>query len=116
MRSFQFVCWLLFGLAACAEPPPDAFLGGSAAASSATAVALGTDTAGEACTQQVRNGGADIFCGSWAQPSARVERAQAGSSLARSPPPASGAAALTTGSTAAIRRHRPSLATRRRWC
>ena len=68
---------LLAGLAGCAGPPASAYLGG-AGARSADAVGLGKNAAGEACTQQVQGDGADIFCGSWDQPSGHVVKAGAG--------------------------------------
>lgn len=61
---------LLAMLSACAGPPPDAYVNGSAR--SAAGVGLGKNTAGEPCTQQVSGKGADIFCGTWDQPSGHV--------------------------------------------
>ncbi len=57
--------------ASCAVPPPDAYLGGSAR-SSAGAIGLGSNTAGEACTLAPVRDGADVFCGTWDQPSGHV--------------------------------------------
>ena len=57
-------------LASCAGPPPEAFVGGIP--STGAGIALGTDTANEACTQQPATPGADIFCGTWEQPSGHV--------------------------------------------
>jgi CHAT domain-containing protein len=59
-------------LAGCATPPPTAYVAGSGARS-ADQVAIGNNAVGEPCTQQEdASHGADIFCGTWLQPSARV--------------------------------------------
>ncbi len=71
---------LLLVLAACAGPPPEAYVGGSA--QSGAPVGLGRDTAGEACTQQAGAGGAAVFCGAWQQPSGRVTRGGAADAAA----------------------------------
>ena len=73
MRSFKLAACLVLGLAGCAGPPPGAYVGGSSR-SSADAVGLGTNAAGEPCTQQVQSGEADLFCGTWEQPSGHVAR------------------------------------------
>ena len=70
MRVLILAAFCTAGLAACAVPPPDAFVGGGAARTGG--VGLGRNTAGEACTQQVAANGADIFCGTWDQPSGHV--------------------------------------------
>jgi CHAT domain-containing protein len=59
-------------LASCARPPESAYVDGKATAH----VALGTNSVGEACTQSSSAGArdADILCGSWDQPAARVLR------------------------------------------
>ncbi len=67
---------LALGLAACAGPPPEAYVGGSRGP--ASGIGLGRNLAGEACTQQAAGAGADIFCGAWDQPSGRVVPAGAG--------------------------------------
>ncbi|MBV9734482.1 MAG: CHAT domain-containing protein [Acidisphaera sp.] len=62
-------------LASCARPPPEAYLGGHPGGSATTALAVGRNAAGEACTQQAAAAGqVDIFCGTWEQPSAHVAR------------------------------------------
>ena len=63
---------VLLLLAACAGPPPEAYVGGSA--QSGEPVGLGRNAAGEACTQQAQGAGAAIFCGTYQQPSGRVAR------------------------------------------
>ena len=78
MRAF----WLALLLAACAAPPPTAYLS-TAAHEAAAPVPIGSNTVGEACTQQAQeSGGADIYCGTWTAPSARVRPAPAGAPLA----------------------------------
>ncbi len=60
-------------LAACARPGADAYLAGAAGGGTQ---AIGANASGEACTLGLTRGGsvADIFCGSWKQSSAVVER------------------------------------------
>lgn len=62
-------------LAACAVPPPDAYVAGGTKRDVA-GLDLGKNAAGEACTQQ-RSGpaSADVYCGAFTQPSARVRSA-----------------------------------------
>jgi CHAT domain-containing protein len=79
MRGFFLLSALM--LASCAGPPAGDYVGGSAAPAGA-GVALGANASGEACTQQVQGNGADIFCGSWQQPSAQVRRAPTNDALA----------------------------------
>lgn len=61
-------------LSACTAPPPEAYYGGSAQSSSATAVALGTDAAGESCTLQPFGTGGSVFCGTWQEPSGQLQK------------------------------------------
>ena len=70
MRVLLLTAACIAGLAACAVPPPGAYVGGSASRSGG--VGLGRNTANEACTQQTAANGADIFCGTWEQPSGHV--------------------------------------------
>lgn len=71
--------------AGCTRPPASSYFGGGPE-TSGSAVTLGNNASGEACTQQARGGGsaADIFCGTWTQPSGHAERggATAGADLA----------------------------------
>ena len=76
MRSASVLLTVL--LAACAGPPPSAYVGGSAVAPGA-ATGLGRNASGEACTQQAEGTGAAIFCGTWQQPSGHVVRGGAAS-------------------------------------
>ncbi|MBV9758197.1 MAG: CHAT domain-containing protein [Alphaproteobacteria bacterium] len=65
-------------LASCAKPPPEAYVQGTAR--SGQGAAIGTNAAGEACTEQAAGPARlDIFCGTWVQPSAEAARAEAGS-------------------------------------
>jgi CHAT domain-containing protein len=60
-------------LASCAVPPPSAYVNGGSGDKPAAQIAAGKNAVGEACTlQPLDNRGADIFCGTWQQPSARV--------------------------------------------
>ena len=70
---------VLAGLGGCAGPPPSAYVGTSSRGG-AVGVGLGRNLSGEACTQQVGASGADIFCGTWDQPSGHVAKAEPGSS------------------------------------
>ncbi len=69
---------MLASLAGCQTPPPSAYVRGSAGGEGpATQVPLGTNAAGESCAQQEVAGpggskGADIYCGTWKEPSAHV--------------------------------------------
>ena len=77
---------ILTSLAACTEPPPDAYVTRSVSATAGEPA--GTDARNEAC--QVQPGGAvpadravlrarEVFCGGWTQPAARVVELQGGS-------------------------------------
>ncbi len=61
---------LILALAACDSPPSTAYYKSKA---DSQGIAIGENATGEACTMVTRNGGgADIFCGAWQQPSARI--------------------------------------------
>jgi CHAT domain-containing protein/tetratricopeptide (TPR) repeat protein len=64
-------------LASCSVPPPDAYIaGGNAGGGETGGLALGKNATGEACTQQQSGDtAADVYCGTWTQPSARVRSA-----------------------------------------
>ncbi len=73
------VAWLLAG---CQAPPPEAYVR-SAQATTARPVAqvsIGKNSVGEDCTQQAEGQSADVFCGTWQQPSARVRSGGPGNS------------------------------------
>jgi tetratricopeptide (TPR) repeat protein len=76
---------LLTVLAGCARPPASAYVAGTAAGRPAAQVAIGANAVGESCTMQDAGAdAADIYCGTWQQPSARV-RAGAAASAADLP-------------------------------
>ena len=65
---------VLAPLSGCERPPASAYVHGTSVARPSEQTSLGTNTAGEACVQQpAGTRGAEVFCGSWQQPSARVE-------------------------------------------
>jgi len=74
MRALPALVLLLFSLAACQTPPAKDYAHGSfGAAPSAAQVSIGQNSVGEACTQSAgADNSADIYCGTWSQPSARV--------------------------------------------
>lgn len=70
MRRILFALLLLGG---CATPPPEAYYSGGGLRQMDRAYELGTNTVGETCLQSTgRGSSADIYCGAWQQPSARV--------------------------------------------
>ncbi len=65
---------LLGALAHCAKPPASVYFASTASQS----VPLGNNAAGEACTQtETAPGHYEIFCGTWTQPAATIERGPA---------------------------------------
>jgi tetratricopeptide (TPR) repeat protein len=65
----------VLALAGCETPAPDDYVGGKAA-SPDSGVSLGSNAAGESCTQLAAGASAaDIYCGAWQQPSAHVRAA-----------------------------------------
>ena len=75
IAGFSLLAVLLLLPAGCAEPPASAYLSGSTKLAGKQ-VAIGRNTVGEACTQQAQgDAAADIFCGTWLQPSAQVRSA-----------------------------------------
>ncbi len=69
-------------LLACEKPPADAYVHGAQTGSAkpVAQVAIGKNSVGEDCTQQEGTGqSADVFCGTWQQPSARVRSGGPGS-------------------------------------
>jgi CHAT domain-containing protein/tetratricopeptide (TPR) repeat protein len=65
---------VLAPLTGCEKPPASAYVRGTSVARPSEQTSLGSNTAGEACVQQPAGArGAVVFCGSWQQPSARVE-------------------------------------------
>jgi CHAT domain-containing protein len=61
----------------CARPPASAYVAAGATAPAA-AVAIGRNAVGETCTlQEAGRGMADIYCGTWQQPSAHLRQGEA---------------------------------------
>jgi CHAT domain-containing protein len=54
-------------------PPPHSVYESQAAANTSAGLPVGANTAGESCTLQRSGATADIYCGSWDQPSAHVQ-------------------------------------------
>ncbi len=83
-HRFWPVAILLLGFAGCARPPATAYDNSTGQGPATAALAVGQNTAGEACTSQPAAGGADVYCGKWDQPSAHVQNggSAAGASLA----------------------------------
>ena len=76
-RVASGVLVLLVALGGCATPPATAYVRGTAVEQPVDQTALGANAAGEACTEEVTasSGGAkvaDIYCGTWKEPSAHV--------------------------------------------
>lgn len=69
-------------LAGCARPPASSYeTAGDAASGNAAGatLALGKNSSGEICTAHRDADGAQVYCGSWSQPSAEVSKGPAGS-------------------------------------
>jgi CHAT domain-containing protein len=84
-RRLIFIAVLATSLAlsACQKPPATAYDTAGGTAGTGTGLSVGDNTAGEACTSQATPTGADIYCGSWDQPSAHVQNGgPAGTDLA----------------------------------
>ncbi len=63
----------LLMLAGCAVPPQSAYVSGHGSGGRQSGLDVGQNAAGESCTQQeIGGGGADVYCGTYEQPSARV--------------------------------------------
>jgi CHAT domain-containing protein len=73
-RHFPLIAAILaLTLASCAKPPPAAYEAADTSQPASAGLAIGQNTAGESCTSQAVSGGADVYCGSWDQPSAHVQ-------------------------------------------
>jgi CHAT domain-containing protein len=65
---------LLASLTGCQTPPAASYVRGTSVEQSTARTSLGTNAAGEACVQEpVGERDAEVYCGTWQQPSARVE-------------------------------------------
>uniref|UniRef100_UPI0022EB5ECF hypothetical protein n=1 Tax=Falsiroseomonas oryzae TaxID=2766473 RepID=UPI0022EB5ECF len=68
-RAGRLALLVLLGLAGCTAPPPSAYVGGGAGGGEP----VGVNAVGETCTRQAAaQGGTEIYCGTWQQPSARL--------------------------------------------
>jgi CHAT domain-containing protein len=79
LRLLSLLAALL--LASCEKPPADAYVHGAqrSGAKPVAQVSIGKNSVGEDCTQEAETGqSADVFCGTWQQPSARVRSGGAG--------------------------------------
>lgn len=64
---------LAAGITGCTAPPPGAYVQGLETSQPVHQINVGRNSVGEACTlQKLGNGGANVFCGTWQQPSAHV--------------------------------------------
>ncbi len=61
-------------LASCAQPPKSAYESAGSGANAGVSLPVGENTAGESCTIQRSGDSADVYCGSWDQPSAHVQK------------------------------------------
>ena len=69
---------LLLALLGCDRPPPTAYVNGWNAGAPQAQVSIGANAVGEACSlQDTGDSGANIFCGTWQQPSARIHAGEA---------------------------------------
>ena len=74
MRALFALALLLLPLTGCEKPPASAYTHGPVGTGATTAqVSIGQNAVGEKCTQTTGDPqSADIYCGTWQQPSARV--------------------------------------------
>ena len=101
---------LLLPLSACDSPPASDYVHGVAGSKPVAQISIGKNAVGESCTQSAGQGqAADIYCGTWQEPSARVRAGTAGNggSLAQLATSARGAPGSTRASTASRRPRRP---------
>ncbi len=69
-------------LAGCATPPPEAYVAETDSDAPRAGLDLGKNATGESCTQQQTGASAaDVYCGTWQQPSAHVRGGGAGGDL-----------------------------------
>src|SRR5215467_1951961 len=71
-------------LAGCDTPSPESYTRSARATSTRPVeqLSIGKNSVGEDCTQQAESGqSADVFCGSWQQPSARVRAGGPGTAV-----------------------------------
>lgn len=67
---------LTVGLVGCSTPPPESYVSAGQSTKAPVGLGLGNNASGEACTQQQSGEtAADVYCGTWGQPSARIRSA-----------------------------------------
>jgi CHAT domain-containing protein len=71
--GLAFLLTVLAPLSGCQTPPPSSYVRGTNVEHAEAQTSLGVNSAGEACVQQPAGSGAEVFCGTWQQPSARIE-------------------------------------------
>jgi CHAT domain-containing protein len=75
----SLLAFLLLPLSACNSPPASDYVHGVSGAKPVAQVSIGKNSVGESCTQSAGQGdSADIYCGTWQEPSARVRAGTAG--------------------------------------
>jgi hypothetical protein len=77
MRRHSLAALVVVGLlaaAGCTAPPKEAYVAGTQSGRGEGGLALGKNSTGEDCIQQPLGEGADVYCGTWLQPSARVRQ------------------------------------------
>jgi CHAT domain-containing protein len=76
LQRTGFALLLTLALASCVKPPATAYESTDAGDGNASGAGLtvGQNTAGESCTSQADATGAAVYCGSWNQPSATVQK------------------------------------------
>lgn len=77
MRAPLRPALLLLALGACETPPPEAYVPGGSAPTAAAAFAIGQNARGEDCRMLRSGGGAEVYCGAWESPSARIREVPA---------------------------------------
>src|ERR1700731_729901 len=64
---------MALALASCAKPPQTAYDSQTGNNATAASLPVGQNAAGESCTIQRSGNNADVYCGSWEQPSAHAQ-------------------------------------------
>lgn len=64
-------------LGGCVAPPPEAYVPGGSSATASEAVPIGNNARGEACRMLRSGDSAEVFCGEWTSPAARVRQVPA---------------------------------------
>jgi CHAT domain-containing protein len=69
----SLVILMALALASCAKPPQTAYDSQTGNNATAASLPVGQNAAGESCTIQRSGNNADVYCGSWEQPSAHAQ-------------------------------------------